>query len=145
MEEPILYGVVYLLFYRNEDEVLLLKRKNTGFADGKWSVVAGRMDGAEEVKSAAIREAREEAGVTFDPSAIEVVGVIHRRNTHSECVDFSLLVHSWRGEIDNCEPHKCEELKWFKVNELPEDTIPYVAAAIQKDHGSMWFESEGWG
>lgn len=46
MEEPILYGVVYLLFYRNEDEVLLLKRKNTGFADGKWSVVGGRMDGA---------------------------------------------------------------------------------------------------
>ncbi|TDF93738.1 NUDIX domain-containing protein [Paenibacillus piri] len=53
--------------------VLLLKRQNTGFEDGKWSVDAGRMDGGEEVKAAAIREAKEEAGVDIDLSDGEVL------------------------------------------------------------------------
>ncbi|WP_068612797.1 NUDIX hydrolase [Paenibacillus tuaregi] len=145
MTEPIIYGAVLLLFYRNEGtEVLLLKRAGTGYADGQWSVVAGRMDGGEEVKVAAVREAKEEAGVVIDPSGIEVVGVMHRRNGSSEWVDFYLKVHAWEGEIMNCEPHKCEDLRWFNIHELPVDTIPYVAEAVRRDHSSMWFVSEGW-
>lgn len=80
MRTPILYGSVHILFYRNE-EVLLLKRQNTGFQDGNWSVVAGRMDGGEEVIDAAIREAKEEAGVVIQPANIEIVGIMHRKNT----------------------------------------------------------------
>lgn len=146
MKEPICYGAVLLLFYRNEgEEILMLKRRNTGYADGQWSVVAGRMDGMEEVKSAAVREAKEEAGVTIDPSNIQVVGVMHRRNQQYEWVDFYLRVDEWSGDISNCEPHKCEELSWFSVQHLPADTIPYVAKAIHRKDGTMWFESEGWG
>lgn len=144
MSEAIFYGAVHLLFQRGVDEVLLLKRKNTGFADGKWSVVAGRIDGAEEVIDAAIREAREEAGVDIHPTELEVVGVMHRRNTHSEWIDFYLKVHSWSGTITNMEPHKCEALQWFSLKELPEETIPYIRTALLKDHSSMWFESYGW-
>ncbi|WP_282942056.1 NUDIX domain-containing protein [Paenibacillus sp. RC67] len=143
MGAPILYGSVHILFYRNE-EVLLLKRQNTGFMDGKWSVVAGRMDGNEEVVSAAIREAKEEAGVDIDPSEIKVVGVMHRKNTSSEWVDFYLLVNTWRGTITNVEPHKCEELRWFSLRELPNNMIPYIRKAIEREHKQMWFESHGW-
>lgn len=73
MKQPIFYGSVHLLFYRDH-EVLLLKRQNTGFEDGKWSIVARRIDGGEEVKVAAIREAREESGVEINPSQLEIVG-----------------------------------------------------------------------
>ncbi|PYI51807.1 NUDIX hydrolase [Paenibacillus flagellatus] len=143
MGQPIFYGSVHVLFYRN-DEVLLLKRKNTGFMDGMWSVVAGRIDGAEEVVSAAIREAREEAGVDIDPSGIDVVGVMHRKNTSSEWIDFYLKVKSWKGDIVNKEPHKCEELRWFPLGDLPETVIPYVKSALARNHDRIWFESFGW-
>ncbi|MFD0696941.1 NUDIX domain-containing protein [Paenibacillus sp. GCM10027628] len=144
MKTPILYGSVHLLFYR-DNEVLLLKRKNTGFEDGKWSVVAGRMDGGEEVKAAAIREAKEESGVDIKPDDLEVVGIIHRKNTNSEWVDFFLNVHAWEGQIINMEPEKCEELSWFNVNELPENMISYIRMAVLKERNNgVWFESMGW-
>ncbi|MDQ6418582.1 NUDIX domain-containing protein [Paenibacillus sp. LHD-117] len=143
---PIFYGAVHLLFFK-DDEVLLLKRKNTGFEDGKWSVVAGRIDGNEEVKAAAIREAKEEAGVDIVSDDLEVTGVFHRRNPKgagSEWIDFYLSVRNWQGEIVNMEPHKCEELRWFRMNELPVDMIGYVRIAVQKKQDSLWFDSIGW-
>lgn len=144
MRTPILYGSVHLLFYRNQ-EVLLLKRQNTGFEDGKWSVVAGRMDGGEEVKAAAIREAKEEAGVDIDPDEVEVIGVMHRKNTSSEWIDFFLKVRSWRGSLVNAEPHKCEELAWFKQDELPEPMVSYIRMALtKKPQDGVWFESVNW-
>jgi 8-oxo-dGTP diphosphatase len=143
LKNPILYGAVHLLFYLN-GEVLLLKRQNTGFEDGKWSVVAGRMDGGEEVKSAGIREAKEEAGVDIDLKEIEIVGVIHRRNTTSEWIDFYLKVNAWSGTMINAEPHKCEELKWFRLGQLPNHMIDYVRNAVEKNHEDMWFDSVGW-
>jgi len=143
MKSPILYGSVHLLIYRN-DQVMLLKRKNTGFEDGKWSVVAGRMDGGEEVIAAAIREAKEEAGIDIDPDHLQIVGVMHRKNKDSEWIDFYLKVQEWKGKIINAEPHKCEELKWFEVNRLPENMIAYVRKAVEKNHNERWFESVGW-
>ncbi|NBD25397.1 NUDIX hydrolase [Paenibacillus glycinis] len=143
MKTPIFYGAVHLLFYRDE-HVLLLKRRNTGFEDGKWSVVAGRIDGGEEVKSAAIREAKEEAGVDILPEDLDIVGVVHRKNVNSEWIDFYLNVRAWSGEITNVEPHKCEALAWFPIRELPEPMIGYIRMALEKDHRLLWFESLGW-
>ncbi|MBP1967797.1 NUDIX hydrolase [Paenibacillus aceris] len=143
MRTPILYGSVHILFYR-KDEVLLLKRQNTGFQDGNWSVVAGRMDGNEEVVAAAIREAKEEAGVIIEPEQMEVVGMMHRKNTTSEWVDFFLIAHDWEGEITNMEPEKCEQLKWFHVRELPDNMISYIRTAVEHKHEGLWFESVGW-
>jgi 8-oxo-dGTP diphosphatase len=144
---PIFYGSVQMLFYRERNgkkETLLLKRRNTGFEDGKWSVVAGRMDGGEEVISAAIREVYEEAGLVLEPSDLEVIGVMHRRNLTYEWMDFFLLIRRWNGEPVNKEPHKCEELRWFPLDSLPDGVIPYIRKGVLHDHSRMWFEGEGW-
>ncbi|HWV23132.1 MAG TPA: NUDIX domain-containing protein [Thermomicrobiales bacterium] len=120
---------VHLLLTRG-DEVLLLRRFNTGYEDGNFSVPAGHLDGRETVIEAMIREAREEVGITLDAPDVRVVQVMHRF-AEEERIDYFLVADRWSGEIAINEPDKCDALEWFPVNSLPENTVPYVAAGIR--------------
>jgi 8-oxo-dGTP pyrophosphatase MutT (NUDIX family) len=137
-----LLGAVHLFLLR-EGQVLLLRRFNTGYEDGKYSVPAGHLDGGEEVKAATVREAYEEAGVRIDPADLTIVGVMHRRSDE-ERVDFFLAASRWTGEITNAEPHKCDELAWFPLDALPGNMIPYVRRALENVRQGCWFDSFGW-
>lgn len=131
------------LFLLKGNEVLLLRRYNTGYEDGKYSVPAGHMDGNEEVKHAAIREAREECGIDLAEEDLQVAGVMHRRSS-DERIDFFLVASNWSGEITNTEPDKCDELIWVDMRRLPENMIPYVRQAITNYRDGKWFDSFGW-
>ena len=86
---------VHLLFFR-DDQVLLLRRFNTGYEDGNYSVPAGHLDGGEPVRVAAARESEEEIGLKLDPAQIEFAGVIHRWE-EAERVDFFVHVRELDG------------------------------------------------
>ena len=68
------------LFLIKDGKILLLRRSNTGYEDGKYSVVAGHIDGDEDAKTAMIREVREEAGIEIARSNIKFAGVMHRKS-----------------------------------------------------------------
>ena len=131
------------LFLIKDNNILLLRRYNTGYEDGNYSVVAGHLDGDENIKTAIIREAQEEAGILLLEKDIEVVGVIHKK-TNYEIVDFFVFASIWQGEIKNLEPNKCDELAWFDINKLPSNTILYIRKAIENYKNGMWFDSLGW-
>lgn len=131
------------LFLCRGNEVLLLRRFNTGYADGQYSVVAGHLDGGEEVKAAAIREALEEAGIVIDPAHLAVAGVMHRRSD-DERVDFFVTASRWQGDVTNCEPDKCDDLSWFDLDHLPPNMVPYVRRALANYRAGRWFDSYGW-
>jgi len=46
----------YLVLINDEEKVLLLRRYNTGFKDGMYSLVAGHVDEGENFTQALIRE-----------------------------------------------------------------------------------------
>jgi len=133
---------VHLLFFR-EDQILLLRRFNTGYADGQYSVPAGHLDGGETVIAAAAREAEEETGVRIKLSDLVFSSVLHR-NDGEERVDFFVHVLDWQGEPVNTEPEKCDELRWVNVDELPDNIIPYIKRAIQNHRGGITFDEFGW-
>jgi 8-oxo-dGTP pyrophosphatase MutT (NUDIX family) len=139
-----LVPAVYV-FLVSGGRVLLSRRRNTGFEDGRYSTLAGHMDGGESVRAAAVREAREEAGVEVAPDDLEPIGVMHRNTPEPghERVDFFLVARRWRGEPSNREPEKCDDLAWFPLDALPPTTIPYVRRALENWRRGVWLDSEG--
>jgi 8-oxo-dGTP pyrophosphatase MutT (NUDIX family) len=137
------FPVTVHLFFRREDQILLLRRFNTGYADGQYSVPAGHLDGGETVMAAAAREAFEEVGVRVDAQALVFSGVMHR-NEGEERVDFFVQVPAWQGEPVNAEPEKCDELRWADLKALPDNLIPYVERAIRNDLNGVRFDEFGW-
>lgn len=135
-------GAVYLILIK-ENKVLLLKRANTGYEDGNYSLVSGHMDGNETIKQAMIREANEEAGIIIDENDLEIVAFLHRK-TDPERLDFFLKCDKFSGEVTNMEPDKCSELSWYDINNLPENIIPCVKKAIENYQNNIMFDNFGW-
>ena len=133
---------VHLFFFR-ENQVLLLRRFNTGFRDGEYSVPAGHLDGGETVVAAAAREAQEEIGVRIEADDIVFSSVMHRLEG-DERVDFFVNIHKWQGEPFNAEPEKCDDLCWVNVDQLPANTVPYVRQALHNHLNRIQFDEYGW-
>lgn len=137
------YPVAVHVFFIRGDAILLLRRFNTGFEDGKLSVVAGHVEPGETVRQAALRESREEVGLELSPELLRVVGVMHRKSA-DERIDFFLSYPLEADEPRNVEADKCSALVWAKRSELPTDTIPYARAAIDMFRDGDWFQEFGW-
>ncbi len=137
------FPVTIHLFFIHADQVLLLRRFQTGYMDGYYSVPAGHLDGDETVRMAGVREAREEIGVGIDPHDMLFAGVFHR-HSDDERVDFFFHVQKWDGEPVNSEPGKCDDLRWVHMDSLPGNTIPYVRQALKNFQDGVFFQEFGW-
>jgi 8-oxo-dGTP pyrophosphatase MutT (NUDIX family) len=136
------------LVLRRDGKVLLLRRFNTGYEDGNYSMVAGHVDAGETFTGAIIREAKEEAGIDIDPKNLKVVHVMHRDSKESdglnERIDIFLEATQWSGDIENKESHKCDDLSWFDITNLPENIIPYVRKAVECIRDDIFYSEYGW-
>ena len=131
------------LFLLDKDEILLLKRQNTGFHDGDFSLPAGHIEENESVFDTAIREGLEELGLKIFREDLEIVQVMHRKSVASR-IDFFLRLNRVNGSIINNEPHKSAGLFWYKLQKLPENTIPYIRTAINNYQKKICFDTFGW-
>lgn len=131
------------LFIFADGKVLLARRFNTGYQDGNYSVPAGHVDELESVSTAMIREAKEEIGIDIAPENLHFGHVMHRKSDR-ESVDFFFVCTQWQGEPHICEDDKCDELKWVAITDLPENTIPYVKAALEHVEKKLPYSEFGW-
>lgn len=137
-----LNAAVYLLLIR-DDEVLLSRRYKTGWSDGMYSLVSGHADGGEPLTLAMCREAKEETGIVIDPKDLVFAHVMHR-NSNREYVDFFFTTSKWAGEPRNTEPDKCDELAWFPIDNMPENTLPYIKKVIEDSRKGVAFSEVDW-
>lgn len=142
-EEHRPFTASYLVLQR-DNEVLLMKRKNTGFKDGMYSLVAGHVDEGENYKQAMVREAKEEAGIKIDKKELETLTVMHRKSECRTYVDIFFKTQSWEGDIENREPEKCSELSWYETDDLPENTVYYVEKVLKGLNNGMNYQELGW-
>ena len=128
---------VHLILANDDDEILMLRRFNTGYKDGEYGLVSGHVEEGENLKSAMIREASEEAGITLSSGDLEIVGVIP--SLSNNYVYFFLRAVTWSGNVRNMEPHKCDDMRWFDLHAIPDNTVFYVKWAIENYFDGKWF------
>lgn len=148
-ETQVRHGLVpasYVLLIK-KSHVLLLRRFKTGYEDGKYSLVAGHVEKGETFTECIVRESKEEVGVTIDPKDLFVAHVMQRNSgmkKNNERMDIFFVTTKWTGKITNKEPHKCDDLSWHDLSVLPDNTIPYIAQAIQKITQEECYSEWGW-
>lgn len=125
-----------------EGRVLLLRRAGTGFFDGRYSLPGGHVEPGESVFAAALRELREETGLSALESALEWLGVVHRLSDTNR-IDFFVRALSWSGEPENLEPGKCDRMEWWPCDRLPRPMVAYVEAALRQPR-TPWMLELGW-
>ncbi len=133
----------YIVPIRN-NKVLLHRRYNTGFQDGKYGFVAGHVESGETFIDGIIRETKEEAGIVLSADNLEMVHVMHRRTRDDERVDVFFKVTEWEGEPQNMEPHKCDDMRWFPINALPNNMVNYMTAAFESIQKGVIYSEYGW-
>jgi 8-oxo-dGTP diphosphatase len=138
----------YLVLMR-DDKILLLRRFNTGFQDGKYGLVSGHLEGNETFRQCMIREAKEEAGLDLSVNDLEIVHAMHRNERLNpieirERIDIFFKVSNWNGEPQNIEPDKCDDLSWFSLDNLPENTISYIKSALEYINKNIFYSEFGW-
>lgn len=136
---------VYIIF-RKGDEILLIRRFQTGYHDGEYGLPSGHVDGGEPSEVAAAREALEEVGVTIKPEDLKFVHLMHRQIAANdpdgaERMDLFFEALAWDGDLVNCEPHKCDELRWSTIADLPENTITEVAHVLREVERGSYYSS----
>ena len=138
-----LRAAVYLILI-NDRKTLLSRRFNTGWMDGKYSLIAGHLDGKEPIFDCMVREAKEEAGIIISKKDLEPVTVLHRYSTDQEYMDFFFVAEKWKGTPKVMEKNKCDDMSWFPINDLPKNTLPHVSEVIKRYKNTPAFSESGW-
>ncbi len=119
-------GVSVVFLCHDGDGNFLMAKRSHRCRDehGRWDPGAGALKFDEPVEGALFREVFEEYGVL--PLEFSALGFrdVHRKHdglkTHWIALDYLVCVN--RNEVVNAEPHKHDEIKWFKMNSFPDNT-----------------------
>lgn len=122
----------YAILEKN-GQILLGRRINTGYYDGYYTVPSGHVEEGELPIGALIREVKEEIGVDIKTEDVQLIHTMFRakHDATGQRADYFFLVKKWLGEPVNSEPYKCDELRWFPSEQMPEKMMHHVRYALE--------------
>lgn len=142
MEREQFLSAVYMIIKNEKNEILFQRRQGTKLWPGFLALPAGHVDTGENVYDAVIREAKEELNITISMENIIDTFVVNRRNKSiSPYYDVYFEFDSYVGNIIINEPEKCSELKWIKIEDLPDDVIDFEKIALLNNKKGIKFST----
>lgn len=122
---------VQALIFNERNEVLLQLRSGERYGAGTWGLMGGLQEHGEEVKAALVREAREETGIEIsDADLVVAVDTQEPQGTHH--LQLGFRVRSFTGEPQIKEPHKSGGLRYFPLDQLPENMFGPSMAVLER-------------
>lgn len=127
-----LSAAVFLILVKN-GRVLLGRRRHAVWYDKSYDLVSGHLDGNETLVGALTREAKEEINITIDPKDVRFTTFLHIYHPEDGKEYFNVFfeVREWQGEPTIMEPDKCDDLRWFPLDELPDNLTPGARTGLQ--------------
>lgn len=124
------FCAVYCLLYK-EGKILMYRRANTGWEDGKYGVPAGHLEKDENILEAAKRELMEETGLNVEIKDLELV-LTGQRKSNNEYIDIFFIVKKYSGNPGFTEENKSDDMIWADPDNLPENTLDMIKLALDK-------------
>lgn len=121
------------LIINRKGKTLLLKRtKKARNEAGFWQKPGGTVEFGETVEEMIKRECLEELGVKV--RIIKFLGFTDHfiKKSHQHWIAFNYLVEIVRGQPQNLEPDKHDEIRWLSINKLPKKLSQPTKESIEQ-------------
>ena len=94
------------------------KKAGSSFrSSGEWCLPGGKLVWGESLEDGAVREVKEETGITITEA--KVISVHNCKNKYAHFVTVGMLAKKWVGAPRVAEPDEITEWKWFSLKDLP--------------------------
>ncbi|MFN2459172.1 MAG: NUDIX hydrolase [Candidatus Velthaea sp.] len=113
---------------------VLLGRRIAAYGGGRLQLPGGKPNDGEPLEAAALRELEEETGLRAEQAREVAVQVDDFPEVGKRYTTHFFLVADASGTLQNREPEKCEDWRWYPLDALPDDLFaidPPTVAAIR--------------
>lgn len=111
-------------------QLLLGKRKNV-YGEGTWGLCGGHLETGEDMESTAARELMEETGLKAERYLFSNLVNNNGNKSGKHYLQVGFIAEGVVGEPSLKEPDRCEEWKWFDLNDLPKNIFPSHVKQIE--------------
>ena len=110
------------LIINDKRQILLGLRAGNRGGSGTYGLIGGKAKNGESIEETAKREIMEETGLVVNIEDLEVINLFTTQSTPDIMFyQIGVLVKKYSGEPKNMEPNKCDEVKFFDLDNLPEN------------------------
>lgn len=127
-----------------EDKVLLVFQKNTKVNNNMYGLIGGLVEKGESARDAAIRESEEEIGIKIKKEDMKLVHCLSSIENEKETMGLYFLINKWEDEPINKEIIKHDHIKWFPLNNLPQNLIERNRQALEMMKANVNYSEWGW-
>lgn len=139
-----MHNYVLLFLLNDRNEVLLFRRINASFGNNEYSLIGGKIEAGETARSALIRETHEEIGIHISQKDLILVHTLHKKGEDGIFFALVFTASQWQGQPINKEPEKHADLKWFPLDDLPQNTIHTHLRIIELIQKGINYSEDGW-
>lgn len=120
-----------MIMNQNEEILLLQRSENSRNDFNKWGIPGGKVEYKEIVEEAVVRETEEECNLHL--LDIDYIGYVNHfvEDTGEHWVSHVFLAKEWENEAVNLEPEKHQDMQWFHIDSIPEESSAIVFRAVE--------------